>query len=369
MSKQPPSADKDDRRLTLLLPDLGGGGAERVAVTLANAFVRKGHDVDVVIMRPGGVLRDLLDPAIRVVDLDAPRIRDVPRRFAAYLRQSKPHAVLVFMWPLTVAAVLARSIARTPTRLVLSEHSILSHEYQGKGVQRLLRWTIRAFYARAQARTTVSEGSAKDLAQLSGLGRDAFEVVGNPLDLPNLPLRRSNEVEPLWGCPPGARILTIGSMKPEKNHPDLVRSLALLPNARLMIVGEGQGRPQLEALAKELGISDRLIMPGFRIDPWPFLASADVFALSSRYEGFGLVLVEALHAGLRIVSTDCPFGPREILADGKYGQLVPVGDEQAMAAALAQALVECPHPDRQRARARETAGSTSSDRYLQLMLG
>lgn len=353
----------------MLLPDLGGGGAERVAVTLANGFARRGHIVELVLMRPEGVLRDLVHRDVRIVDLKAPRIRQVPTRFAAYLRENKPDGVLAFMWPLTVAAVLARIIARSPARLVLSDHSTLGRQYPGKRVQQAIRWTVRRFYPHAVARTTVSEGATADLASLSGLASDQFEVLSNPLDLPPLPLARSDEVEGQWGGD-GRRILSLGSLKPEKDQTQLLRAFARMPAGdRLMIVGEGAERRQLESLTKELGIADRVVMPGFRIDPWPFLASADLFVLSSRFEGLPLVLVEALHAGLRIVSTDCPSGPREILEGGRYGELVPVGDADQLAEAMERALASVPDRESLRRRARQLASHATIDRYLELLLG
>jgi glycosyltransferase involved in cell wall biosynthesis len=136
-----------------------------------------------------------------------------------------------------------------------------------------------------------------------------------------------------------------------------------------MLLGEGQLRPELEALAQAEGVSDQVLLPGFTTEPWPFYASADLFALSSNTEGYPLVLIEAMRAGLTIVSTNCESGPDEILAGGRYGYLVPVGDQAALSAALAHGLLNPIDPEALRARAEALSGQSTSDRYLELMLG
>jgi len=353
--------------VSLLLPDLGGGGAERVALTLANAFAARGQRVELLLMRRSGALLPLLRPEVEVVDLAAPKIRAVPPRLARHLRRSRPRALLVFMWPLTVAAVLARTLARTDTRLVLSDHSTLSRQYGSPRSQRLLRWTVRAFYPRAEVRAIVSEDAADDLARLTGLPRASITVLHNPLALPPLPLPRSTRAEQDWRGT-GRRILTVGSLKPEKQHDCLLRAFARLPGSpSLMILGGGDLLASLEALAEELGIADRVAFPGFTADPWPHYASADLFVLSSRFEGLPLVLVEALHAGLPVVSTDCRSGPREILADGAFGALVPPGDEAALAAAMEAALQRPHDPEPGRRRAQLLGGEQPLCRFAEVL--
>jgi glycosyltransferase involved in cell wall biosynthesis len=171
---------------------------------------------------------------------------------------------------------------------------------------------------------------------------------------------------------PSNRIITVGSFKEQKNHALLIRSFARAFRdrvARLMILGEGPLRPQLEELARAEGVADQVLMPGFTTDPWPYYASADLFVLSSDYEGYPLVLIEAMRSGLSIVSTDCESGPREILEEGKYGTLVGCGDAEALAAAMEEALRRPTDPAALQARAEAISGQGTSDRYLELMLG
>ncbi|SHL76545.1 Glycosyl transferases group 1 [Paracoccus solventivorans] len=181
------------------------------------------------------------------------------------------------------------------------------------------------------------------MASLSFMTPSRMTTIHNPVRvLPSPAADALDQADALWGVPPGRRILTVGNLKEVKNHPLLLRSFAQIGDAqaRLMILGQGGNEGKLRALAEELGIIGRVIFAGFHADPAPFYASADLFVLSSDYEGFGNVIVEALSFGLPVVSTDCPSGPAEILDGGRFGRLVPVGDAAALARAMAAALAE-----------------------------
>lgn len=360
--------DRPTRRLAFLLPDLTGGGAERVALTLIGDFIDRGYQVDLLLMRRSGDLLDVVPPSVRIVDLRAPKVRDVLWPLVRYLRTERPDGLQVMMWPLTVVGVLGHRLARSKARLVLSDHTTLSRHnaHLGRIATRAMRASIRLCYPLADARVIVSERSADDLAALSGLPRSSIEVVYNPV----VALPADDAAPPDWGS--GARILTVGNLKLEKNHELLIRAFARLAADRpasLVIVGEGDRRAGLEQLARDLDVAERVRLPGYLVNPWGYYRSADLFVLSSDYEGFGLVLVEALRCGLRVVSTDCEAGPREILADGRYGTLVPPGDADALATAMLTALDAPVDAQAQMARAEQVSGSSASDRHLQLMLG
>jgi glycosyltransferase involved in cell wall biosynthesis len=362
---------RETRRLTLLLPDMSGGGAERVALALMRDFIARGHPVDLVLVSARGVLLPLVPPEVKIVDLGAATLRRALLPLVRYLRLRRPHALHAMMWPLTVIAVLARLVSRVPTRIVLSDHIALSKQYGGSArTMRAIQWSVRLLYPLADARVLVSASAADDLAAVSGLPRRAIEVVHNPLDLPAGLIRDRSAKD--WGNEGAARIVTLGVLKAQKNHALLLHAFALVRAhrpAQLAIVGDGVLRPALERLADELGIADAVIFAGYDLDPWPWLASADVFALSSDYEGLPNVLVEALHAGLPVVSSDCKSGPREILDDGVYGHLVPCDDPAALATAIEEALDRPQDPAAGRARAQALSGRTSVDRHVALMLG
>ena len=363
----------DPRRLAFVLPNMGGGGAERVALTLMRAFVARGFAVDLVLVEATGELLDQVPREVTVVDLGAGRYARALLPLVRYLRRRRPHAMQVRMWPLTVIAILARLLARTRTRVVVSDHVPLGVMYadQPRAV-RAIAMTTRLFYPRADARIFVSAGAADDLSRLAGLPRDGFEIIHNPIPAAPATTTIPPAVKALWD---GAdhRIVSVGTLKPVKNFPLLIDAFAVLhrqrPTARLVIVGAG---PLLEALrsqASALGLAEAVVFAGFTADPAPFYASADLFALASDYEGFGNVLVEAMRQGTPVVSTDCESGPREILDNGRYGALVPCGDAGALAAAMIATLDRPPDPTTLRQRAEELSGGDAIERYLVLMLG
>ncbi len=358
--------------ISLLLPDLRGGGAERVMIDLAREFARAGHKVDLVLMQARGAFLEEARDSFSVVDLMAPRARALPLPLVRYLRRRRPDSLLAGMWPLTVIAPLAARLSGHCCRVLVSEHGILSAQYQGWGKAHrvALRASMALGYRLADRRIAVSMGVADDISKLSSLRRDAFDVIHNPV--PPRPSPSDDDlaqVEALWSAPGGARIVTVGRMKAVKNHPLLLRAFAQLnrPDARLLFVGDGEGRAMVLSLAQELGVADKVILAGFHRDPTPFYKTADLFVLSSDFEGFGNVIVEALACGTPVVSTDCPSGPSEILDGGRFGRLVPVGDATAMTQAISEALSASVDRDALMQRAASFAPEVAAQKYLGLL--
>lgn len=353
------------RRIGICLPDMGGGGAERVAIEIIHELLGAGHQVDLVLVQAIGQLLELVPPQVRIVDLKAPRLLGALGPLIRYFRRERPDAMQISMWPLTTVAILAHRLSRSRALLMISDHVAFSHA--GWRDKMAIRMTAGPLYRLADVRVVVSEGAARDVAALTGLGRDEFELIYNPISPPER-IRPTTEAERLWG---GAkhRIVAAGSLKPQKNHALLLRAFARMDrkDSKLMILGEGPLRPDLERLAAELGVADRVVLPGFQIDPWPFYASASLFVLSSDYEGFANVVLEAMAAGLPVVSTDCQSGPAEILDHGRFGALVPVGDEAALAAAMDHALDNPGGAEARKARA-ATFAQGSSRRYRELLV-
>lgn len=362
-----------DQRLAFVLPDLRGGGAERITIVLGQYFRDLGHPVDYVLVQARGELLDLVPDGSRVIDLKATRLRDAIGPLARYLREVQPVGMQVSLWPLTAYSVIARLRSGATSRLVLSDHNTLSKSYAGRGrLHRLyLAGTIRASYPFANACIAVSGGVASDLAAISGLPVDRWKVVYNPIAAPPATRPAPPSLSGIWGSREGKRLLAVGSFKAQKNFPLLVRAFARVSRTRsatLAIVGEGPLRSEIERTIVEEGVCDSVILPGFTKEPWPFYESADLYVMSSDNEGFPMVLVEALHYGLPVVSTDCPSGPREILEE-PFGRLVPCGDVEALAAAVEFMLDNPPDPSFARAKAKEYAVDRIAETYLRLMLG
>jgi glycosyltransferase involved in cell wall biosynthesis len=364
-----------NRRIAIALPDLlPFGGAERVAVAEAEQFLDLGYDVDLVLAHEAHDLRDAVPPGCHVVNLNAHRLAAAIRPLTRNLRARQPDAMHANIWPFTVITVFAKYLARSGVRIVVSDHNPLSIQYGGCGLagRLALRASLQA-YRFADARIAVSSGVADDLTGLSGIARHRFQVIHNAMCLaPSAGDMDEMHAAVLWKSVSRPRILTVGRMKAQKNHRLLVLAFAklanTLPSARLAILGTGEREAQTRALVGELHLDDRVILPGHFEDPWPWYRSADLFVLSSDYEGFGSVIVEALAAGLPVVSTDCPSGPAEILENGRWGRLAPVGHVEELAAAMRQALaVEHDHEALKR-RAAEFNLAIVAGKYLDLLL-
>jgi glycosyltransferase involved in cell wall biosynthesis len=358
-------------RVAIVLPNLRGGGAERVAIRLAEDIASRGCEVDLVLLQGVGELISVPARHINIVDLECRRIAAGLRPLARYFRERSPDSILVSMWPLTVVATLAWKLAGSKARLVVSDHTLLSRQYgtHNRLVRAALRISTQLLYPLATARVAVSEAVAHDLASLSHLPESSFEVINNPVAGPPAGMNGIEVAESFWGDAKH-RILSVGDMKPEKRQELLIRSFArLLPRraAKLVLVGDGPLRARLEQLVAELGIGDHVAFAGFTLDVWPFYKTADLFALSSDVEGFPLVVCEALHCGLPVVSTRAG-GVPEILDQGRYGSLVPEGDADAFAEALDRALDRKPDPALLRQRAERVAGQPHSDRYFEIMI-
>lgn len=361
-------------KISMFLPDLRGGGVERIRLVLAYEFARLGHDVEFVLMQARGELLDEAKASFPVVDLATPRARSVPLALARYLRGRRPSSLLAAMWPLTVIAPLAQRLSGHRCKVVVSEHAILSGEYGDWGMSHraLMTLSTRIGYRLADRRVGVSEGVAADMAVLSGMRNSAFDVIYNPVRPRQEPGRTATDnAERLWSVPKGVRILTVGTLKRVKNHQLLLRAFAQLnrSEARLMFVGDGPERESLLLLARDLGVDQRVVFAGFHHDPTPFYTSADLFVLSSNYEGFGNVIVEALACGLPVVSTNCPSGPSEILDGGQYGTLVPVGDVNSLAEGLKNSLSSKISSEKLKQRAAHFRPQVAADKYLKFLSG
>ncbi len=361
----------DRKRIALVLPDLTGGGAERVNLTLASEFLRLGHEVDVVVLRKKGELIEELPEKVRLIDLETPKIRDVPFSFSRYLKLEKPAGVIANMWPLTCSCVVGHWLSRQKTRLVVVDHNSLTLAYQHfSSFQNLkMRLSILGTYRFAGARVTVSKGVGKELARLGWMSPEKIDVVFNPIPCRTVE-RVCPSTEALWGHFEGQRILNVGRLKAQKNQALLIQAFARQfrhENAKLMILGDGPLRSDLEQLARDEGVENQILMPGFVKDPAPVYASADLFVLSSSYEGFGNVIVEAMNCGVPILSTNCQFGPDEILADGQYGKLVPVNNVEELALGMAEVLGQPINAQKLKDRSQEFAPEVAAREYLRIL--
>jgi glycosyltransferase involved in cell wall biosynthesis len=335
---------KTKQRVAIFTANMDGGGAERAMLKLASGIASHGYTVDLVLSRAEGHYLDEVPDTVRIVDLHARRVLSSIPGLVRYLRRERPSAMLTSMNYVNVVGIWARAIARVDTRLIVNEQNALSLEtaHSPRRRHRLMPRLIRRFYPWADGVTSVARGTADDLVRTAGVSPDMIEVVHNPIVTSELRELARAPLDHPWFEPGQAPVvLAVGRLSPQKDFGTLIRAFSrVLPGrpCRLLILGDGPERASLEALVSALRLTGSVDLAGWVANPYPYMAHSGAFVLSSRWEGLPSVLIEALFCGVPVVATDCLSGPREILEGGRYGRLVPVGDEEALAGGIDAAL-------------------------------
>jgi len=393
-------------RIALLLHKLRGGGVQRSLLHLARAFQARGHTVTLLVCRDAGATTHALpagvtprylpasgplrarravwraDPESRAAlwrPVLAPLIAPWPIRhlesLAEALVETRPDVLYAAGPYLNMTALWARDRAGVATKVVGSERIGFPHfEQPWKRTQarwRHLAAAVRQVYPRLDARVAVSDGVAEELCRATGLSRGTIRTIYNPVVSPAIAEKAAAVPDHPWLAADRERpvILGVGRLAGLKDFPTLLRAFARLRQdrpARLLILGDGPHRRRLRRLARRLGVAADLDLSGWAANPYAYYAHADLFVLSSRAEGLPNALLEAMACGCRVVSTDCPSGPSEVLAEGRYGPLVPVGDAAALADAMARTLDAPPDSARLTARAAAFSMDRSAEAHLAL---
>lgn len=326
-----------EKHIALFQPSLRGGGAERVMVNLASGFVERGLKVDMVLVKAEGPYLEEVHKDVHIVDLRAKRVLYSLPRLVRYLRQERPDAMLSTLNHANIIALWARWIAGAQLRMVVREANTASISAAKALIMRekILLILMRIFYPFADEVIANSYGVARDLIKCLRLPEENVNVIYNPSVTPDIFTKAKEPLVHPWfapGQPPV--VIGIGRLTRQKDFPTLIKAFSLVRGqvtGRLMILGKGEERPELESLVRELGLEEDVEFVGFVENPYKYLMRSSVFVLSSRWEGLPNVLIQALALGIRVISTNCPSGPAEILEDGKWGDLVPVGDHTALA--------------------------------------
>lgn len=364
--------------IAFYLPKLAGGGVEQTVLTLAIELAKRGYQVDLVLTRKCGHYLARVPPSLRIVELgktsrlagqltalrafpfDAtlaaragvlhrrgiPQIRAL-RPLAHYLKRDQPAILITQMWPCNLVGIWARALANVTCRIMTVDHNNLSlnaiHRQSRTKLSKAFCKLLAQLYARADVRIAVSDGVADDLASKTGLcGGASIQTIYNPIVDANSTALNTEQTSHRFfepGEPPV--LLAVGRLSIEKDFATLIDAFGRIRQgraARLVILGEGPEREALTERIVKAGLKADVDLPGWVDNPEAYMAHADVFVLSSVYEGLPTVLIEALACGCPVIATDCPSGPREILADGQYGPLVPVGDALALADAIVRTL-------------------------------
>jgi glycosyltransferase involved in cell wall biosynthesis len=364
-----------EERIAIMIDSLRVGGAQRSMLDLACGFRDRNYEVDLVIAYRSSSDYISMPTGVRRIDLHASRVLLSIPNLIKYLRHHRPTVLITALDHVNLAALFSRRLARVSTQVIVSTHTMLSlsSRYDRRSRHALFARLAHFFYPWANHVIAVSEAVADDLAQIADLPRPIIRVIYNPIVSQEFTSWMSAEVDHPWfmpGEPPV--ILGVGRLATVKDFPTLIRAfnqVRIETPARLVILGEGEKRAEITQLIKSLSLEDEVSLPGFVDNPLPYMARAKVFVLSSAWEGFGRVLVEAMACSTPVVSTNCPGGVAEILENGRYGPLVPVGDVDALAHAILDTITSPISSDILRRRAEDFTIEKITNQYIGLIDG
>lgn len=338
---------KELRHLGIYLHAFYNGGIERVMLSLIRQMLSRGVTIDLVVNQRGySPMWEELPRGVNVVDLGVQRFWERLPKLAGYLRKERPECILSAQHYSNELAIAAKLYSHVPVRIVASEHTHLSREFQSmpRFSPRRIGVTLagRCLYRFADGVVGVSEGVSRDAEKLFGMRTGQSKTIYNPVDMERVRVLGEEPIDHPWFRENEKPVIVaMGRLEEQKDFPTLLRAFARVcaqRDVRLAILGEGSQRQALTEQIKADGIENHVWMPGFIANPYPYLKRAALFALSSAWEGFAIVLVEAMALGVPVISTRCPSGPEEILKSGRYGTLVPVGDDAELALGLLKIL-------------------------------
>ncbi len=329
-----------------MVPSLAGGGAERICVSIIRNIDRKKFEPGIILFeKRGSYLQEIREDVV-IYDLKKKNRFDFLKLLRLSVRifsELKPDIVISFLSYANFINVLSKilSFPKIPGKIIISERNYSSIYLKYERMRKIKEILLRVLYRRAGKVVVIAEGIKEDLINTFRIPHEKIIVIYNGIDV--------NEIEKLGSEPVNSVlfndsvpiVIACGSLTFKKNFSFLLYAFSevlKVLDAKLIIMGEGEEKEKLTGLSEKLKIGSRVFFPGFQKNPFKFIKSADVFALSSRWEGFGNVIVEAMACGVPVVSTNCPSGPGEIITDGKNGLLVDVADVKGMSEAILKLL-------------------------------
>ncbi len=364
--------EKRQDHLAIFISNLNIGGAERVAVTMANEFANKGTEVDLVVMNSIGPMAKSVSSKVKIVDLGTRRGRTSFFSLITYIKNSRPEAVLsLLIVPNALLGLSRLFLGPRRPRLIGSEHSYTT-DVTIRGNRKTIPLFAYVLAARVGYRlldgvVVPSQGIVFRLTQQRLVTRKKIVVIPNPIDLSEITLKPDSKSQ----TEASIKLIAVGRLDEIKDYPTMIRAVGLLRNTykvSLDIIGDGNIKESLTNLINELNLAEHITLVGEVLELSHWYREADVLVLSSLSEGFGNVIVEALAHGTPVVSTDCPSGPSDIITENTYGRLVPVGDFVALADAIIQVRLQAIDKKILRARAEDFECSKICDAYKKVLI-
>lgn len=362
---------KRSKKICILTPLASVGGAERVAVNLANYYSQVGHQVTLLTFKGIGFYRNQIDDSVTIIDLQAHKIRYIIVKLISTLKSIQADSILSVIRDGNISLGLASFFLQKNYTLVFREANTMDEVWTMKQPKRsLYKMLMRIAYHNADMIIANSNGTANDLLNNKITINDKISIIDNPVLPQNFKELAESKLNHYWLTSNFYKtVITVGRLHPQKNHLLLIDAFSKvqkeIDNLRLIILGEGKEKNKIKQKIKELNIENYIEFINFQENPYPYYKHADIFVLSSLWEGFGNVLVEALACGTPVISTDCPGGPRKILDHGKYGKLIPINDSEAMAEAIRNTLINpYNNKDLRIERAKQFSIENIGDKYM-----
>lgn len=334
--------------VAIFVPTLMIGGAEKSLVKLANGLSTRGWTIHLLLMSKVGPLVDEVGADVEIVDLGCASYRQAVFVLARYYREHRPAVILTSLYATGLAAIAARMLSSQKPKVIIGAHNSLRAKASRPDNVKdrfLLMPLCRLLFPKADGFIPVSTGLALELERLLGLPKGRICTIYNPVVTPELVARAGETVSHPWLDQPRQgqfrTIVSVGRLVEQKGFDVLLEALAIARKSmdcRLIIVGGGPLQADLQAQAQRLGLQDVVDLVSWQENPFKFVARADLFVLSSRWEGLANVLIEALACGCPVVATNCNYGPDEILEGGKHGALAAVDDPDDLASKILGAL-------------------------------
>jgi len=360
-------------KIAFFLPALDGGGAERVFVTLANSLVNHGYQVDFVLASTRGAFLSALDPKIKRFDLGKKNVISSFFGLGRYLRAQRPAVIISALSNANAAAIAANRLFFPSCKTIITQHlnwsQVLTNNPTRK--ERVVYQLSKYLYPLATRIVAVSTGIADEIRRMKNVDPQKTLCIYNPVVTPEmLELSQQPPTHPWLSQKSELVLLGVGRLVEQKDFETLIRGfyqVQMQIACKLIILGEGPERQKLENLISALGLTEKISLPGFLPNPYACMSHANLFVLSSRFEGLPTVMIEALACGTPVVATDCVSGPAEILEGGTYGPLVPIGDIQALAQGILNCLRNPPHPEMLKKRAQLYSVENATQAYANLI--
>ncbi|WP_199528537.1 glycosyltransferase [Pseudoalteromonas sp. bablab_jr010] len=361
----------NNKKIALYLPTLGGGGAERFMVRLANGLAERKCNVDLVVVNAVGPNLERVSERVNIVDLGCSRVLFSFPKLVHYLLKVKPTSMISTQNHASMMAILAHAVSFSRSNLFIRQATILNTTEETKKSFKIIQKLFFYLAKKTDMVIATTEKMKREFLEESKLSVKKVVVIPNPISIDSVARLSKEQVTHPWFTNDNIPIIiAVGRLENVKGFDKLIEAFSLLRAqmpARLVILGEGSLREPLESLAKSLNVSSHIWMPGFLSNIYPYLSGADVFALTSDYEGFPNGMLEAMACGTSVVAFNCPGGVSEILEDGNWGALVRPGDLQELSKALHTALISTENPDTI-LRAKDFSFDLVIEKYLELLL-